>query len=211
MTRLFTYKLTHDTGFAPNPFWGVLTIATCKPQIRLFKKVGDWIAGFTSKILCGDSVGQERLVFMMEVTKKLTFADYFNSSAYKMKIPKEGESKLVFRTGDNIYRPTFKRAHECDDFVQIENPNHGEAEKKKDLSGEYVLVSNKYFYFGKDALEIPREVRPNVPRGQSAHGILTPDQSVVQGFIAYVSSTHAMGIHGAPHSWPKNDSSWITG
>ena len=28
--RLFAYKMTHDTGFAPNPFWGYLTLATCK-------------------------------------------------------------------------------------------------------------------------------------------------------------------------------------
>ena len=32
--RLFAYKMTHDTGFAPNPFWGWMTLATCKSQIR---------------------------------------------------------------------------------------------------------------------------------------------------------------------------------
>jgi hypothetical protein len=52
--RLFAYKMTHDTGFAPNPFHGACTLATCKPQIRLHKRVGDWIAGFTSKRLNGD-------------------------------------------------------------------------------------------------------------------------------------------------------------
>ena len=148
MPRLFAYKLAHDTGFAPNPFWGVLTLATCKPLIRLAKQPGDWIAGFTSKALCGDSVGQERLVYLMEVTDRLSFADYFNSSIYKMKIPKPKEPKLVFRTGDNIYRPTFKEAHECDYFVRIENPNHGESDKKKDLSGD-LSCSNKFYYFGE--------------------------------------------------------------
>nr|WP_269667332.1 hypothetical protein [Polaromonas naphthalenivorans] len=26
--------MTHDSGFAPNPFHGTLTLATCKPGIR---------------------------------------------------------------------------------------------------------------------------------------------------------------------------------
>ena len=26
--RLFAYKMTHDTGFAPNPFWGYLTLVS---------------------------------------------------------------------------------------------------------------------------------------------------------------------------------------
>lgn len=46
--RLFSYKLTNDSGFAPNPFAGVMTLAACKPKIRLCKMPGDWIAGFTS-------------------------------------------------------------------------------------------------------------------------------------------------------------------
>jgi hypothetical protein len=32
--RLFTYVITHDGGFAPNPFHGVLTLNCCKPDIR---------------------------------------------------------------------------------------------------------------------------------------------------------------------------------
>jgi hypothetical protein len=36
--RLFTYKMTHDSGFAPNPFYDILTLATCKPGIRKTKK-----------------------------------------------------------------------------------------------------------------------------------------------------------------------------
>ena len=32
--RLFSYVVRYDYGFAPNPFEGCCTIATCKPQIR---------------------------------------------------------------------------------------------------------------------------------------------------------------------------------
>lgn len=69
--RLFAYKLTHDTGFAPNPFWGMLTLATCKSAMRLSKEEGDWIAGFTSRTLCGDAVGAEKLLYLMKVSSKI--------------------------------------------------------------------------------------------------------------------------------------------
>jgi hypothetical protein len=61
---LVSYKMTHDSGFAPNPFHGYLTLATCKPGIRRSgsRRVGDWIAGFTSAALCGDAVGRNVLV-----------------------------------------------------------------------------------------------------------------------------------------------------
>ncbi|WP_347927045.1 hypothetical protein [Pseudomonas helvetica] len=34
MSRIYSYVITHDHGFAPNPHGGVLTLATCKPVIR---------------------------------------------------------------------------------------------------------------------------------------------------------------------------------
>jgi hypothetical protein len=40
--------MTNDSGFAPNPFWGILTLPTRKASMRRSKKIGDWIAGFTS-------------------------------------------------------------------------------------------------------------------------------------------------------------------
>ena len=84
--RLFAYKMTDDTGFAPNPFWGCMTLATCKPQIRQCKGPGDWLAGFTSGELCDDPVGRERLVFLMKVDDKTMLADYFRDERFRSKI-----------------------------------------------------------------------------------------------------------------------------
>ena len=61
-TIIRAYKITHDTGFAPNPFHGYLTLATCKLGIRLKAKVGEWICGFDSKKLSGSPIGKEKLV-----------------------------------------------------------------------------------------------------------------------------------------------------
>jgi Nucleotide modification associated domain 2 len=41
---VFSYVVTHDKGFAPNPYFGFLTLATCKPQIRKSARVGDWLS-----------------------------------------------------------------------------------------------------------------------------------------------------------------------
>jgi hypothetical protein len=51
MSVTLRYKVTHDTGFAPNPFHGVLTLATSKRKIRACRKAGDWVAGFASRAL----------------------------------------------------------------------------------------------------------------------------------------------------------------
>lgn len=210
MPKLFSYKMTHDTGFGPNPFWGVLTLATCKPRIRSAKtkNKGDWIAGFTSQALCGDAVGKERLVYLMQIEGKIAFADYFADPRFKCKIPKLGESQCIYRAGDNIYRPTCSDPSDYGDFEQLCNSYHCGTEKAKDLSGKFVLVSRKFFYFGKEAIVIPSNVRPDVPLGQSAHGVQTHDQNRAQNFINYIVNNWQTGVHGEPHSWPKGDSSW---
>lgn len=90
--RLFSYKMTNDSGFAPNPFGCTLTLATCKPQIRRYKKEGDWIAGFTSVKLAGHEVGSERLIYLMRVAEKLPMWEYFWDSRFRDKIPHKATS-----------------------------------------------------------------------------------------------------------------------
>src|SRR5882762_6472831 len=43
--RLYSYVVARDFGFAPNPFYGFCTLATCKPRIRAHACVGDWVLG----------------------------------------------------------------------------------------------------------------------------------------------------------------------
>lgn len=43
MTRIYSYVVRYDSGFAPNPFYGYCTLATCKPDIRRAAEVGDWL------------------------------------------------------------------------------------------------------------------------------------------------------------------------
>ena len=51
--KIYSYKIDHDFGLAPNPFGQYCTVAVCKPDIRKSKnlKIGDWIIGTGSKSL----------------------------------------------------------------------------------------------------------------------------------------------------------------
>lgn len=200
--RLFSYKLRNDSGFAPNPFFERLTLAACKPQIRKSKRVGDWIAGFTSKALCGDEVGQERLIYLMQVTDKIRIADYFSHPDFQNKIPDLSREEFVYQAGDNIYKP------EGNDFIQLENRNHVAHDKSRDLPGGFVLVSTRFYYFGENPLDIPDHLKPKVPVGQAAHGVSTRDSERVSEFINFMTQNFEVGVHHAPHKWPRNDMSW---
>jgi hypothetical protein len=84
------YKMTYDTGFAPNPYHGVLTLATCKPDIRLHANKGDWIAGFTAKEVHDSNGkihrfnGDRKLIYLACIKDKLKLEEYWESEDYKI-------------------------------------------------------------------------------------------------------------------------------
>lgn len=49
MSTLFSYCIPYDDGAAPNPFWGLCTLAICKPAIHRKTNERDWIVGTGSK------------------------------------------------------------------------------------------------------------------------------------------------------------------
>ena len=200
--QLFSYKMTHDTGFAPNPFGCTLTLATCKPKIRLHKDKGEWIAGFTSKGLTGDKVGSERLIYLMRVAEKLLIRDYFCDPRFQDKIPDMCVKGPQAKSGDNIYRPLRPGAVDKADFEQLPNANHHEGHQKSDISGKYVLIADEFYYFGRCAVVLPDDCRPTVPPGVAPYGRKTP-LSQAQHFIDYIRGNFKPGRHGAPHRWPN--------
>ena len=208
--RLVSYKMTHDSGFAPNPFHGYLTLATCKPGIRRSgsRRVGDWIAGFTSAALCGDAVGRERLVYLMRADEIIPLGEYFVDPRFAAKIPRKGSPDTVRRAGDNIYRSRVPSPRDGNDFEQVPNDCHPPESKDHDVSGRNVLVAHpgNYFYFGRDALTVPAHVRPDVPPGQSGYGKGTGNPRRVADFVAYVQGhfdpslpEYPEGLNGWPH------------
>lgn len=182
MEKLYSYKMSHDNGFAPNPYFGVLTLATCKPQIRLKVAEGGWIAGWTSQSmkLHSTTVGNEKLVYLAKITKKLSYGEYWETFPNK-----RSGNTAVATYGDNIYCPSLDETY---GYRQIPNLRHNtEVQKIKDMSGQYVLVCEEFYYFGATKgsmpLDIPESVRPNIPKGQSPVGVITENPSALIDFV----------------------------
>lgn len=198
-----SYKMTTDSGFAPNPFGYALTLATCKPGMRRVAVEGEWIAGFTSVKLNGDLVGKERLIYLMRVAEKIRLCDYFTDPRFQDKIPKIRVSELSAWVCDNIYLPKYPDAELPDQFEQLCNRSHGPADQPSDINGKFVLVAGDFYYFGRNAIRLPMEVRPSVPQGQAGYGRLT-NSPLSDRFVRYIRDNYPEGCIGLPHSVPSN-------
>jgi hypothetical protein len=181
---LYSYVVRTDSGFAPNPFGGYCTLACCKPQIRKHAKVRDWIIGVGSR----NTVGNQKIVYAMCVTEKLSFDQYANDARFRCKIPSQG---IVQERGDNIY---FKE--EKGDWKQ--RPSfHSEKQMDKDLRGEYVLVSDDFFYLGANAVIIPERFRHLMSTGRWYRHVAGPE---VGRFVAWLREALTPGIQGKPYA-----------
>ena len=175
---LRSYKMTHDNGFAPNISGDILSIATCKPQIRRVCEIGEWIAGFSSQKLDNSQVGQEKLIYLAKVSERISFAEFWDR--FTQKRPDKDKN------GDNIYKPKGDGEYE-----QISNPHHDKSQKAKDLSVDNVLLCDEFYYFGKgNGLDLPSNVRENlcIPQAQAGYGVITNDDKSVQLLIDFVRS-----------------------
>ncbi|HEY3443634.1 MAG TPA: hypothetical protein VGK29_22945 [Paludibaculum sp.] len=195
--KLYSYIVSHDTGFAPNPFFGYCTLACCKPGIRRTANVGDWIVGLTSK---GEG---NKIVYFMRVDEVLGVDDYWNDKRFRQKRPRY-DKELRLRCGDNIYDPLpngdFRQLRSMHSDGERERPE----KKAKDLGGKNVLISETFAYFGSKPLPLPQELESLiVARGHRSH--FTDD---VKEEVRRLVSQSALGVHAAPHDWPQDEFSW---
>src|SRR5687767_9007196 len=99
MAQLYLYVVDRDFGFAPNPFHGYCTLATCKPRIRARANHGDWVIGMGGLRLGATG----HCIFAMRVTDTLTYDEYWRSPPHLVKRPVRNGSRRMM-VGDNIYR-----------------------------------------------------------------------------------------------------------
>ncbi|MBN1317522.1 MAG: hypothetical protein JXA42_18715 [Anaerolineales bacterium] len=162
MTTLFSYRVRHDYGSAPNPFWGVCTLVLCKPVIRRAAEVGDWVIGFgSSQSPAGDLSG--KVVYVMQVTCKMTMEAYdqYTRDNLPGKVPDLESTDPKRWAGDSVYdfssRPVKKRPGAHDD---------DKAQQARDLAGKYALLSTCFWYYGRDAIQAPVGILPFDPKRQ---------------------------------------------
>lgn len=150
---IFSYVVRYDSGFAPNPFHGYCTLATCKPSIRKTAQVGDWIVGTGSaskEIRRGGFI-----VHAMRVTEILSTSDYWQDKRFNKKKPQLNGS-WMHASGDNIYYPTG--ANKWGQLSSYHSSTDGSAKEghiKRDTGVQRILVSNRFVYFGAEGPQLP--------------------------------------------------------
>ena len=232
-TSLYSYVLSHDSGFAPNVSHGYCTLATCKPRIRMNANVGDWVIG-TGSLSRDDS--EERLLYAMKVEEVLTYDEYFEREDFKYKKPKD--SDLHDPQGDNIYytsKPLGGERIEDSDtyrattsdgeriyyrdslpYVQLENPNHPpsriDADTPDNPDRQAVLISRQFWYFGEKEVHLPEDddLRDSLIKGyQNPDGKRgrkkTTDNAKINQFVSWLVENYRIGVHSSPRDAGETD------
>jgi hypothetical protein len=152
MCAVYMYVVDRDFGFAPNPFHGYCTLATCKPSIRSTAKVGDWIVGMGGRSLKATG----KCVFAMKVTAKIDFQEYWSNPRYVTKRPVRNGSNLRL-VGDNIYhrRSPASPWQQADSHHSKQDGSPNPLNIRTDTKSDKVLISTHFYYFGREAPSIP--------------------------------------------------------
>ena len=192
--RLFTYVICRDYGFAPNPFFGVCTLATCKPQIRKSAGVGDWVVGTGSKAQGRDG----QLVYAMRVTEVMSFSHYWNDERFQCKRPNlAGSKKQAF--GDNIYHRVSPDGpwHQANSHHSYRDGRPNQNNIQRDTQFDRVLLSDDFIYFGRNGPKIPKRFNVCTPgRGHRSRF----EEAVIGDFVAWLRSLEP-GFNGPPADW----------
>ncbi len=152
---LFAYAITRDFGFAPNPFHGFCTLATCKPKIRKSAKPGDWIMGIGGSTL---PAVKRRCLLLMKVEEKVSFQEYWEDERFSLKKPVRNGSRVLM-LGDNIY-------HNEGNGIWIQEDSHhsnpdgtpNSMNLRVDTgTTDQVLISRCFLYFGDKAASVDLE------------------------------------------------------
>jgi len=189
---LYSYVVARDYGFAPNPFFGICTLATCKPRIRSAAKVDDWIIG-TGSAAYG-LVG--RLVYVMKIDEILDYSAYWADPRFGNKKPNlQGSLKQAF--GDNIYRWDDENNH----WIQ-ENSHHSQkdgtpnyANVAHDTQAVNVLIGRDFVYWGRTGPRLPAQFhRVCASRGHKSRFSKEFEESLV----GWIRSLRTRGFAGDP-------------
>lgn len=147
----------------------------------------------------------------MKVAEVLSFKEYYRDKRFAAKIPKNySAGKTKIECGDNIYKlmPNGK-------FRQLpshhSNKKHPEIEnsesKEHDLNGINVLISKRFHYLGKQAIDLSKELR-GLKVGIGYKNKFSED--VIKKFLSFIAKQRK-GFCASPAMWDKDDYSNKTG
>jgi hypothetical protein len=202
--RLHSYVVARDFGFAPNPFYGVCTLATCKPGIRSVAEIGDWVMGTGSK-----TRGREKhIVYVMRVTGVMTFEQYWADARFERKKPNlRGSKKQAF--GDNIYRRCTGAGQWCqvNSHHSLNDGSPNPLNITADTATNRIRFSSDFVYWGGSGPQLPEQFLRYGPRHDSVcagygHKNRFPSE-IVEELIAWIRSLNETGYCGEPLDWRR--------
>lgn len=201
--KLYTYVLDHDYGFAPNPFFGICTLATCKPEIRAHAVVGDYIVGTG----CAKRRRRGFLVFFMQVEEIITYDEYWADPRFEKKRPFLHGSKMR-SFGDNIYHrdPATGNWCQANSFHSLHDGSHNPLNVEHDTHSEKILIGSDFAYWGGSGPQIPqcfRDYNGDDICAKRGHRVNFADGHI-SGFIAWIRGLNELGYIGRPLDWPRS-------
>jgi hypothetical protein len=175
---LYSYCIPFDDGAAPNPYWGLCTLAICKPVIRRNASVGDWVVGTGSK----KHHMENKVIYAMKITDVMTLAEYndFCLLNFPNKIPDMQDKNLAMRAGDCIYY------YESGRYIQRKGV-HNDGNYSTDTNGKNVLLSDHFFYFGDKPVDLPKDLHPIVKQSQGHKSIF--NNNYMESFITWIETS----------------------
>jgi hypothetical protein len=97
----------------------------------------------------------------MKVDEILSFGKYYLDRRFASKKPDLDSKHAVCKCGDNIYEPlpegAFKQLRS--QHSKDKGPEEDRKTKETDLSGENVLISWNFHYFGSQGPELPHDLK----------------------------------------------------
>lgn len=196
MPELFSYVVARDYGFAPNPFQGYCTLATCKPDIRKAAKLGDWIVGTGSK---KNDLGRH-IVYAMCVTEAMTFNEYWSDSRFRSKRP-DMHSSISRAFGDNIcHRDRSGCWYQHDSHHSFADRTTNRTNIVRDTKANRVLVSDDFIYWGGSGPEIPLFSGHDICKNGQGYKRKFP-ADVIDEFIDWIRNFNDRGCIGDPLDW----------
>lgn len=213
------YVMKHDSGHAPNPFHRVCTLAICTPNHMSSRSApGDWIIGLANAAIRRKLDNSEvwRLIYAMHIERKLDLDSYYKDPQFQAKIPKL-DGTIVENCGDNFYNrdSSGQLRHTRQTYEHLAEPP-GTGIEKQDIDGDRVFVSQRYWYFGRNAPALPRGQQwadrliakfASSPRGlrnvyeEGAQFNRRWSDADLSDFIAWLPRTK--GVLGVPTHWPN--------
>jgi hypothetical protein len=151
-------------GFAPNPFFGVCSLAACKPVIRKNAQIGDVIigTGAAKRKLTG------HLIYWMKVSETADFDEYWRSKKHVFKRP-DMSGSLKRRFGDNIYAKNNEGEYEQKYSFHSRRDGSLQEENLLDDVGktDRILLADEFCYFGKSGPKMPSQLTGFVRKGRN--------------------------------------------